>query len=445
MIRALVAFVLALGLIVPTVGRTIAADGITVLEDTVQTDWPDNITFNIKAESPAEITRTRIEYWFSNSTRAGGNPTFTPGKEVSAEFKLKTRGSQDIPPGTLINYRYTIEDAAGNSLRTEPKQYRFLDTRSRWQSLQDGLITVLYTDRTASRAQAILQAAVRTVEATKQQANIQLDEPLTIVAYATTADLDSAYPPRSQSSQGTRAGVSVSGFNVVLITTEGDTVGTTNHEVTHAIIEDTIGPSASSGFPMWLNEGLATYFQPSQGSEWSQYLQQAIRVDRVMPLRFLKSYPGKEEEWLLVYAEGVSMVKYLLNTYGAEKMGDLLRGYRDGDTDERTFQRVYGKSLVDLENEWRKTINVKPVDAGPTTSNPQPQVRPTLPPLTIDQPGPSSQPGSQPGPATSPSGQTSQPGRLQSALPLLAIGGGVLVILLFVGLGAVAIIRRNSL
>ncbi|GIW06715.1 MAG: hypothetical protein KatS3mg060_1520 [Dehalococcoidia bacterium] len=445
MLRLLVAVLVTASLLVPSVGHVAAADGITVLDDTAQTEWPDSITFTLKATAAAEITRIRIEYWYTSNTRAGGNPTFTPGKEVTAEFKLRTRGSQDVPPGALITYRYTIEDAAGTTLRTEPKQYRFIDTRSRWQTLQDGLITVLYTDRTQARAQSVLQSAVRTVNALRDQAGVQLSEPLTIVAYATTADLDSAYPPRSQSSRGTRAGVSVSGFNVVLITTDGDAVGTTAHEVTHAVVEDTIGPAASGGFPMWLNEGLATYFQPSQGSEWSQYLQQAIRVDRVMPLRFLKAYPGREEEWLLVYAEGVSMVKYLLTTYGAQKMGDLLRAYRDGDTDERTFERVYGKSLIDLENEWRASIGVKPLDS--TTASPpsnQPQARPTLPPMVIDQPG--NQPGGAPttAPPSSPSGQTSQPSRLQAALPLLAAGAGVLVLMLFLAIGVAVVVRRRS-
>ncbi|MCS6801242.1 MAG: peptidase MA family metallohydrolase [Dehalococcoidia bacterium] len=445
LLRPLLAFALALGVFAPTARSAGASDGITVLEETVRTEWPDAVVFTVKLSSASEITRIRIEYWYTSHTRAGGNPTFTPGKEVTAEFRLRTRGAQDVPPGALIHYRYVVEDAAGTTLRTEPNQYRFLDTRSRWQSVQDGLITVFYNERTQPRAQAILQSAVRTVNALREQAGVQLAEPLTVVAYPTPADLDSAYPPRSQSSRGSRAGVSVSGFNVVLVTTEGDAIGTTAHEVTHAVVEDTIGPGAISGFPMWLNEGLATYFQPSQGAEWSQYLQQAIRLDRVMPLRFLKAYPGREEEWLLVYAQGVSMVRYLLTTYGAQKMGELLRAYRDGDTDERTFERVYGKSLLDLENEWRASIGVKPLDS--TTASPpinQPQPRPTLPPLVIDQPG--SQPGAQPtpGPATRPQGAASQTGRLQAALPLLLVGGGVFALLLFVALGALVIARRNS-
>jgi hypothetical protein len=444
MLRIVVAVFLVVLVVTPAL-KTATADGIIIVDETVQTEWPDSVTFTLKVRAPAEITRIRIEYWYTSTTRAGGNPTFTPGKDVTAEFKLRTRGSQDVPPGALITYRYVIEDATGTTLRTEPKQYRFLDTRARWQSLQDGQITFLFTDRTQSRAQSILQSALRTVNALRDQAGVQLAEPLTIVAYATTADLDSAYPPRSQSSRGTRAGVSVSGFNVVLITTDGDAVGTTAHEVTHAVVEDTVGPGAISGFPMWLNEGLATYFQPSQGSEWSQYLQQAIRVDRVMPLRFLKAYPGKEEEWLLVYAQGVSMVKFLLTTYGPQKMGELLRAYRDGDTDEQTFERVYGKRLFDLENEWRASIGVKPLDA--TTASPpssQPPAIPTRPPMVIDQPG--TQPGSQPTPAapSGPSIQSGQPGRLQAALPFLAAGAGVLALIVIVGAAALVIARRDS-
>ncbi|GIW11169.1 MAG: hypothetical protein KatS3mg061_2226 [Dehalococcoidia bacterium] len=35
-----------------------------------------------------------------------------------------------------------------------------------------------------------------TVATLEEQAGVTLDEPLTVVAYRTTADLDSAYPPR---------------------------------------------------------------------------------------------------------------------------------------------------------------------------------------------------------------------------------------------------------
>jgi hypothetical protein len=440
----LMLLLLGLAFTLPAATPAHAANPITVLEDSAQTNWPENITFTLRLRATAEITRLRIEYWYTGNTRAAGNPTFTPASEASAQFVLRTRGAQDVPPGALITYRYTIEDAAGNTLRTEPKQYRFLDTRYRWQEAQNGLITVLTNEATQARAQAILQAAVTTIATIKEQAGVTLDDPLTVVAYRTTAELDSAYPPRSLSTHGTRAGVAVSGFNVVLVTTEGDAVGTTAHEVTHAVVEATVGPGAISAFPMWLNEGLATYFQPSRGAEWTQYLQQAVRADRVMPLRFLRGYPGKEEEWLLVYAQGVSMVKFLLNTYGPEKMGALLRAYRDGDTDERTFERVYGKPLSVLENEWRQSLGLKPLASpqGPSLGG-EPQPIPTLPPLTIEQsPG-----GRQPVPTPAPSGAASPANRAPLAfpLPLLAAGAGAVVVLLVIVVGVVALVRRNSL
>ncbi|GIW11168.1 MAG: hypothetical protein KatS3mg061_2225 [Dehalococcoidia bacterium] len=230
----------------------------------------------------------------------------------------------------------------------------------------------------------------------------------------------------------------------MLVTTEGDAVGTNRPRGGPTPwSKATVGPGAISAFPMWLNEGLATYFQPSRGGpEWTQYLQQAIRTDRVMPLRFLRGYPGKEEEWLLVYAEGVSMVKFLLNTYGPEKMGALLRAYRDGDTDERTFERVYGKPLSVLENEWRQSLGLKPLapPQGPSLGG-APQPVPTLPPLTIEQsPG-----GQQPVPTPAPSGAASTPNRALPALPLLAAGAGAVVVLLVIVVGVVALVRRNSL
>jgi hypothetical protein len=57
-------------------------------------------------------------------------------------------------------------------------------------------------------------------------------------------------------------------------------------------------------------------------------------------------------------------VRFLLETYGPEKMRALLGGLGDGLSPDESAQRAYGRSLDRLEDEWRTSLGLKPMDRG---------------------------------------------------------------------------------
>ncbi|MCS7002137.1 MAG: peptidase MA family metallohydrolase, partial [Dehalococcoidia bacterium] len=273
----------------------------------------------------------------------------------------------------------------------------------------------------------------------------------------TIQELDTALPFQAAAARESRLGTHFGAFDVVIMVADASAIDTARHEMTHAIIEDAVNLSTNpfTNFPVWLNEGLATYFQLSQGSEWAPFLQAAIRANRVLQLKDMVTYPGREEEKLLVYAQGVSVVRFLLERYGPERMAQLLAVYREGSTDDAAFQRVYGKNLLAIENEWRQSLNIPlaqpPATGGQTGNAPRPIA--TLPPLDVSggtggagSTPPSNAPQPQPGGGSSgaPSPQPAQDtGRLAQALPILALVGGGVVVLLVVVVGAVVINARR--
>ncbi|MCS7002299.1 MAG: peptidase MA family metallohydrolase [Dehalococcoidia bacterium] len=462
MTRRLLSLVVALwlaGLWTVAGAPTVAAnDAIVVVSDSAQTNWPENVTFTVRARAATSIERIRIEYRYGNQTSAGtASMDFAPGNDVTATFALRTGSSVQsaVPPGVLITYRFIIEDSAGNILRTEPKQFRRLDTRYEWRVLQDGLVTLLTYD-TEQSGRALLRAATETIAQLRQRAGIALANPVTIVVYATTRELDSATPPASQSSAGMRAGVQFPGYDLIVMAASGNGADTVRHEMTHAILDDALGFSNNPfmAFPMWLNEGLATYFQASRGAEWDRFLQAAIRANRIMELKDLIAYPGREDEKLLVYAQGVSMVRFLFDRYGDERMAALLRAYPVEGQDDAAFRRAYGKSLLELENEWRQSLNI-PGIVQPTPTpvrRDRPAAVATLPPMTVGQAPPATTPvpapgGESPGPSSTGASRDRTPpqealDRLRQGFPITIVLSGVVVIL-FTVLVVAAVIRTR--
>lgn len=380
MIRALFALLVVLGSLFAAL--PVRAAGILVADEATVNEWPNQVVFTLNASSDAEITFVRLQIRYgSGQSTSGATPTFAPGQTVSAEHKLSTRS---IPSGTMMTYFYTIEDASGNRLVTEPKQFLYLDTRYQWQTVNQGNITIYYHDIPDTRPKQLLEAGLRTVAAYKAEAGVELQTPVRIMLYNSVREMEPALGPRSPSEQGTILGVNYGQYDAIYTTDSRDllsAVSTMNHEVAHKITGEAAG-NAFVEIPAWLNEGLSVYFQEDKGAAYQGILNSAVRQNRLLPLRHLTVYPGRNEDKLMVYAQGGSLVGYLIKTYGADKMAELLAVTKDGKPQDEALTIVYGKDRDGIDLEWRKSIgSSQPIEAadpvpGPATPVPQPRPSP---------------------------------------------------------------------
>ena len=123
------------------------------------------------------------------------------------------------------------------------------------------------------------------------------------------------------------------------------------HEMTHLLIDEAID-SPFAVLPSWLNEGLAMYFEPGSGRRDSTVLRAAER-DELLSLRSMGSVPGRPSDVRLFYAQAQSIVDYMMETYGPERMGTTLKAINEGNRIDQAVQVAYGMSLDDLEREWQ--------------------------------------------------------------------------------------------
>ena len=92
-----------------------------------------------------------------------------------------------------------------------------------------------------------------------------------------------------------------------------------------------------------------------------------------MSIRILSGNFGESQSSAdLSYGESYSIVKYLIDTYGQDKITALLVAFRAGTTTDDALLQTYGFDIDGLEDKWRQAIG-----ASPRTNSAQPTVQPT--------------------------------------------------------------------
>ena len=183
------------------------ADGeeIQVLDQGVESQFPDGIRFFIRAQSPDEIDDIRVFFQTLGQTSEIDYLAvkFSPEKSISWESFIRSgRGGGYIPPGTRIQYFFEIRDQAGRFLRTDEQVFVYLDIRYKWETMSDGPITIYYQgEAMENQAGIMLEAAQKTLERMRPVLGIDPKDPLHIVTYSNYSDMKAALPFRSQTVQ----------------------------------------------------------------------------------------------------------------------------------------------------------------------------------------------------------------------------------------------------
>ena len=134
--------------------------------------------------------------------------------------------------------------------------------------------------------------------------------------------------------------------------------------------------------PALLDEGFAVYASEELGADALGTLGQPnvkikaagrklIATQRAMPLEKLFDFTGigsPDSNAPVAYPQSASVVKYLVDTYGREK---LRRAYRNlhassvpsiRSANRREFARLYGKSLTQVESGWAQSVCAAPAN-----------------------------------------------------------------------------------
>ena len=133
------------------------------------------------------------------------------------------------------------------------------------------------------------------------------------------------------------------------------------HEISHLILRDFIGTDKE--IPLWLDEGLAQYFEDSRRSDAERIVKLLVGNQKQLPLSelFTKDIKEEKEEWrvLQFYAQSISLVDFLISKYGSQSFGELCRYLKNDRDFEGALKGAYNPmidSTQSLEQKWLNFI-----------------------------------------------------------------------------------------
>lgn len=363
-----------------------AAPDAEVKNDQPALNFPDSITFRARIESNTPIESVMLEYGTGQLTCgpvvAKAFPQFASGRTVDAEWTWEMKQSGSLPPGATIWWRWRYIDENGLESVSEQKTITWLDPEHSWQTLTSGPISLHWYSGDQAFAQELLNAGLTGLARLQNDAGLQPAKPIHLYIYANTDDMKDAilYEP------SWTGGMAFPEHDIVIIgISQRDLAwgrSTIAHELTHVLVGH-LTFSCLGDVPTWLNEGLAVYSEGGLDSASESQLNEAIRSDQLLTVRSLSGgFSEVASKAYLSYSQSYSIVNFLIETHGQDKMNSLLIALRDGTTVDNALLQVYGFDIDGLENAWRESIGATPRTASAQpTAQPSPTFVPTYAPF----------------------------------------------------------------
>lgn len=133
------------------------------------------------------------------------------------------------------------------------------------------------------------------------------------------------------------------------------------HEITHLIFRDFVGFEGQ--IPLWLDEGVAQWEEPQKRTLAKRIALFLLEKKEVIPLKDLATVNDlsdkTQQKIHYFYMESVSVVDFLMKTYGSRAFTDFCRQLRDGKSMDEALRLAYSGSIRDvdeLQNKWIKSI-----------------------------------------------------------------------------------------
>jgi hypothetical protein len=364
--KCLAVWLLCLAVVIPLAtvwAPSLAASGIS-LSGSAQYTFPTSMTFDVSARSDTDIVDLRLHYVVDRQNYASvvseGWVEFDPATSIKTQWVWDMRKAS-LPPGTRVEYWWTAEDAAGGTAATERAQVSFDDNRYDWQSITEGPVTLYWYRGSRAFAGDLMASAQQALSRIEGNTGARPQGTVSIYIYASASDLQGAelFP------QPWEGGVAFIGYDVIAAGVSPSNLdyglSAVPHELTHWIVHQIAFNNYGAGLPVWLDEGLATYGEGVYSQDYHSALEFAIENDRLFSVRSLSSpFSTIAQDAYISYAQSNSIVTFMIEEYGKDKMIQLLYIFREGSGYDAALEQVYGFDQDGLEARWRQSLGINP-------------------------------------------------------------------------------------
>jgi hypothetical protein len=229
-----------------------------------------------------------------------------------------------------------------------------------WSFLQSEHFDVYFSENGHTIAEFVAETAEDAYREISASFNYKIRERITIITYPSHNAFETTNVTFSTPEEG------VGGFteffkNRIVIPYEGSYEQlrhVTHHELSHAVMMEMIyggglGSILSSlsrmPMPLWFVEGLAEYESRHGWDTDSDLFMRDATVNGYLP-------PINEMGGYLNYKGGQSVLYYISQRYGKEKIAELLHRIKTARDVERGFKLALGQNIEDLSKKWHKWL-----------------------------------------------------------------------------------------
>lgn len=280
--------------------------------------------------------------------------TWNAGGEILYNYNLAVN---PLRPFGRIFYWFRLVTRNGE-VTTPSYWFDYLDNRFEWQTLSNEYFEIHWQGSDLSFGQKVMNTARAALDSAQKILPVAPTLPLKLYIYSNSADLQTALPGLSESWV---AGHASPDLGVVLLSISagpGQTLELERqlpHELMHVMEYALVGNRYDS-VPVWLTEGMASIAELYPNADYPRVLNAALEANELLPLAGLcHAFPRDASGAFLAYAQSSSFVRYLYQTHGSTGLSNLMRQYQTGLGCEEGVQAALGKSLTELENDWRQS------------------------------------------------------------------------------------------
>lgn len=337
-------------------------------ETKIENLFPKGIRFSVKIEL-IKTKGAHINLWYrlGSGSWAQESPNCdvkitdanNNSKYFSCVILLDLSG---LPPQFPLMYKWELADPNDNPIKfSDEYTIIYSDPQHVWQNLTEDNISIWWHDRPIEFAEQILSTAEAAIQRQSVFYGERLEHPIQLVVQNSQKEFYTWSELESQSIGGQafpQLGITI---QIVDLDMSKFSINAWLNEVVPHEISHLYFFQASARYkgnpPKWLDEGMAGYNEVSDHSEDWFLVREAIQQDKLILLNELRSeFPENNEEFRLAYAEGTTVIIYIIETYGQDGLKKLFSAYQTGEDSDTAFMQAFGRNLDDFEKDWQAWV-----------------------------------------------------------------------------------------
>ncbi|MDD4923340.1 MAG: peptidase MA family metallohydrolase [Dehalococcoidales bacterium] len=339
-----------------------SSDTAVKLIPSITTSFPDSIDFSLDIETDILILDIRLHYVVERESFSDVTQEITVGVPMPFQYEMSVywtwdmRTTGSLPSGTVVRYWWTAADIDNNLYRTEPASFSFDDDNYDWHNLNHNNVTLYRYYGDEGFAADLMQTCQDTLVRLGEDTGAYPESPIRIYIYSSSSALRNAMVFAKQWT----GGVAYPAYGVIAIGISRSNLEwgkrALAHEIAHLVTHQMTSNPYNS-IPVWLNEGISMYAEGELEKAYENYLKEAVVRGSLISVQSLCSpFSAYSDISYLSYAQSYSIVAFLIERYGQQKMHRLLMVFKDGSTYDNALLEVYGFDLAGLNSLWQDYI-----------------------------------------------------------------------------------------